>query len=74
VLGFSVNGSNVGLQLIYSNSTISPYYVSNNGSYTYNLNAGDIVTIRLFTNADASYTIEGTEYWTTFCGHLVYAY
>jgi hypothetical protein len=74
VLGFSVNGSNVGLQLIYANSTIPPHYVSNNGSFTYYLNAGDAVTVRLFNYADASYTIEGTEYWTSFCGHLVYAY
>ncbi len=72
-LGFTVNGSNVGLQRFYSTSTTS-HGVTHNGSFTYRLNAGDYVSIRLWSSGDASYTIEGTEYYTSFCGHIVYAY
>ncbi|MCK4881231.1 MAG: hypothetical protein KAS82_11235 [Bacteroidales bacterium] len=73
ILGFSVNGSNVKLQLHYYSTTVS-HEVTHNGSFTYRLNVGDIVIIRLYSGTDAAYSIAGGEYNTTFCGHIVYAY
>jgi hypothetical protein len=74
ILGFSVNGAaNVKLVLEYY-PTADSHEVTQNGSFTYKLNAGDYVKIRLYSSPDASYSINNGEYSTTFCGHLVYAY
>lgn len=73
ILGFSVNGGSVKLEYHHSPTTVT-HEVTINGSFTYRLNAGDVVNIRFWSGADDNYSIASGEYNTTFCGHLVYAY
>jgi hypothetical protein len=73
ILGITINGGSLKLQLHYS-PTADNHEETHNGSITYKLDAGDQIGVAVYSSLDDAFTIAGGNYSTSFCGYLIYAY